>query len=167
MPKDKSIKKLTRHNDAVLSVNIINGYFYSCSADAILRVRRTTKLSKTGNVTVRKPDEQELYPFLESSGGIDELDPYHPLNTEAFKSKMMTKDAITCYEFYDEFVYSGFGDGLICAWHIGQPQAEDIQPEFYPFLGHTNKVNAIKASPELNRVFSCSDDCTVRQWSLD
>jgi WD40 repeat protein len=83
------------------------------------------------------------------------------------KKKLLNADEVNCFEFFDEFVFTGYGDGLICSWHIGQSSVEEIEPDFLPLLGHTNKINQLKASVEVNKLFSCSDDCTLRQWSLD
>lgn len=65
-------------------------------------------------------------------------------------------------------MFSGYGDGLICAWDIGPIYStDDFEPEMIPMLGHTNKINEIRVVPQYNRIFSASDDCTLRQWSLE
>ena len=127
-------------------------------------------MSKVGNIQIKRPEDKKLYPFIESSVEMDEFDPEHPLKlntSQKHKKKIMGGESITCFEFFDEFVFSGFGDGLICCWHTGPIQAEDMDPDFIPLLGHSDKINQLKTSLEVNRMFSCSDDQTLRQWSLD
>ena len=34
-------------------------------------------------------------------------------------------------------------------------------------IGHTNKINHIESHQEFDRIFSSSDDCTLRQWFVD
>ena len=36
-----------------------------------------------------------------------------------------------------------------------------------PMIGHTNKVNHIEAVDGYDKIFSSSDDCTLRQWVID
>ena len=36
-----------------------------------------------------------------------------------------------------------------------------------PLIGHTNKVNHIEALESYEKIFSASDDCTLRQWCVD
>lgn len=100
-------------------------------------------------------------------GGIDDLSGNHPLNTTSHKSKTINPDVITCYEFWNEMMIAGYGDGLVVSWDIGPVTLEDIKPEFMPLLGHTNKVNQIKACPINEKIFTCSDDCTLRMWSME
>lgn len=65
-------------------------------------------------------------------------------------------------------MFSGYGDGLICCWDVNkmmQPSEKEL-PQI-PLLGHTNKINHLEAVQDINRLFSCSNDCTLRQWSLE
>jgi len=64
-------------------------------------------------------------------------------------------------------MFSGYGDGLICCWDVNTIQPGEQAPGYIPLLGHTNKINHIEAVNELCKVFSCANDCTVRQWSIE
>lgn len=131
-------------------------------------MRIQNKRAKTSNFEAVKPDDVELFPYLDEIGGVEELCPDHPLNTKNFKSKMVQGDNVKCFAFYGDYMFSGYGDGLICCWNISPELAgEDYKPDAMPMLGHTNKINQILVVPEYQRVFSCSDDCTLRQWSLE
>ena len=134
---------------------------------SLLVVRKVEKYQKLGNVILRKPSELDLFPFIENNVDEDEENSTHPLNSKVVKDKLQYGSNVTCYEFFKDMMFTGFGDGLICCWEIGTYNVEEFKPEFLPLLGHTNKVNQLKVSLEMNRLFSCSDDCTLRQWSLD
>lgn len=59
---------------------------------------------------------------------MEDFDPDHPLklNTSSvFKKKVLGGETITCFEFFDEYIFTGFGDGLICCWTTGPIVAED------------------------------------------
>ena len=36
-----------------------------------------------------------------------------------------------------------------------------------PLLGHTNKINHLETVEPIGKMFSCSNDCTLRQWPMD
>ena len=56
--------------------------------------------------------------------------------------------------------YAGGGSGL-----IKKISSEDLS-EITELRGHTDEVNCMKISPDHNFLYSCSDDFTVRKWSL-
>lgn len=62
----------------------------TCSADHIIRVMRmSNKRGKINNIEIHKPDEVQLFPYLDEMGGVADLCPDHPLNNKSFKSKMI------------------------------------------------------------------------------
>ena len=64
-------------------------------------------------------------------------------------------------------MFSGYGDGLICVWDINRLQPNDSNSLSIPLLGHTNKINALEAVEPIGKLFSASNDCTMRQWPMD
>jgi WD40 repeat protein len=64
---------------------------------------------------------------------------------------------ITCYFFHQEKVYTGYEDGLICAWD----QTGGI---LEPLLGHTARINCFEAISKL-LIVSGSNDRTIRKWN--
>ena len=102
---------------------------------------RITNLKRINNIIIKKPSEIELFPFLENQGGVEAPDSDHPLNNKMLKKKMQNADEILCYEFFEDFIFTGFGDGLICSWQVEAQNVEEIEPDFIPLLGHTNKIN--------------------------
>ena len=96
--------------------------------------------------------------------------PDHPLNTEEYKRKLLNTDDVTSFCFFSDevhqFMFSGYGDGLICCWEIDKPQPSEKLPCKIPLLGHTNKINHLEPCEAIGRVFSCSNDCTLREWSI-
>lgn len=124
---------------------------------------RFAKVKKISDVEIAKPSEEDLYAYKDDFGPIEEFANEHPLNTKHYKNKMQTKNDVTSYCFLGDLMFSGYGDGLICCWDIGQvPQTEEDSHPMVPLLGHTNKINQIEASEELKVIFTASDDCTLR-----
>ena len=64
---------------------------------------------------------------------------------------------ITCYFFHEERVYTGYEDGLICAWD----QAGGV---LEPLLGHTKRISCFEAISKL-LIVSGSNDKTIRKWN--
>lgn len=62
--------------------------------------------------------------------------------------------------FVDTQIFTGYEDGLICAWDI---ESNNLNS---PLIGHTNRINCLSKTDN-NFVFSCSNDCTVRQWDSE
>lgn len=127
---------------------------------------------KIDDIEVAKPTEDELYHFREDSGKLENLAPDHPINTDAYKKKLQIEGNVTCFAFYNvdemtQFMFSGYGDGLICCWNVNSLLPSEESPPSYPYIGHTNKINHLEAVEGLNKLFSCSNDCTLRQWSLE
>lgn len=67
--KDKAMKKLKRHDDAILCVYSPNGMngtkVISASADSNFRVWSFEKKTVVSKVGVERPSEEELDPFIE------------------------------------------------------------------------------------------------------
>lgn len=63
-------------------------------------------------------------------------------------------------------MFTGYGDGLICCWDVNSLLQSDESPPSFPYIGHTNKINHLEAVDKLGKLFSCANDCTLRQWSL-
>ena len=119
---------------------------------------------------MQKPNEDDLYHFKEAYGEIENFVPDHPLNTDSYKRKLLNKDDVTAFCFYSDettFMFSGYGDGLICCWDVNTLSPSENAPASIPLLGHTNKINHLEAIEDLGKLFSCSNDCTLRQWSLE
>ena len=130
--------KFKRSNDAVLSVYTPDSFqghgFITCSADHNVRsklmpflvtneylfifvVIKPGKNRRIHDIMTSKLSEQDLYSFKEAYGELENFCPDHPLNTDAYKSKLQNLDEVTCFCFYTDEAYqlmfSGYGDGLI------------------------------------------------------
>ena len=123
------------------------------------------------DIVCRKPTEDDLYHFKESYGELENFCPDHPLNTPEYKKKLLIQDDVTAFCFFSDqmtqLMFSGYGDGLICCWEIDKPQPSEKLPCKIPLLGHTNKINHLEPCEAIGRVFSCSNDCTLREWSIE
>ena len=66
-------------------------------------------------------------------------------------------------------MFSGYGDGLIAAsvWDFDKPQPNDQSVVPIPLLGHTNKINQLLVVEPIGKLFSASNDCTMRQWPVN
>ena len=76
---------------------------------------------------------------------------------------------VYCYCFNENLIYAGYGDGLICCFQKDEERRKDDNAskealEPISLIGHTNKVLHMEAVPATDRLYSCSLDCTVRQW---
>jgi len=58
-------------------------------------------------------------------------------------------------------MFIGYGDGLICYRDLRDESFE------HPLIGHTNRINHLEGLPDSDKLFSSSNDCTVRQWAAD
>lgn len=120
---------------------------------------------------MQKPTEDDLYDYHEAYGELENFVPDHPLNTKEYKRKLLNQDDVTAFCFFSDnvfqFMFSGYGDGLICCWDINTLQPSENSPASRPLLGHTNKINHLEAVEHIGRVFSCSNDCTLREWSIE
>ena len=133
-------------------------------------IKHQGKGKRIDDVIMQKPNEDDLYHFKEAYGELENFCPDHPLNTENYKRKLLNQDDVTAFCFYSDettFMFSGYGDGLICCWDVNTMNPSENAPASIPLLGHTNKINHLEASEELGKLFSCSNDCTLRQWSLE
>jgi len=134
--------KFKRSNDAVLTVYTPDSFIgqgcISCSADHNVRSKFLVvsnrfspflvviNAQKQGNkrgiddIMTEKPSEDDLYHFKEAYGELENYSPEHPLNTEAYKKKLQNAEEVTSFCFYTDevrqFMFSGYGDGLICVW---------------------------------------------------
>ena len=54
---------------------------------------------------------------------------------------------------------TGYEDGLICCYDVSKGELIN------PLIGHTNRINCI-ITTDNERIFSASNDCTVRSWSI-
>jgi len=119
--------KFKRSNDAVLTVYTPDSFIgqgcISCSADHNVRIINAQKQgNKRGidDIMTEKPSEDDLYHFKEAYGELENYSPEHPLNTEAYKKKLQNAEEVTSFCFYTDevrqFMFSGYGDGLICVW---------------------------------------------------
>ena len=121
---------------------------------------------------MQKPSEDDLYHFKEDYGPLQNFVPDHPLNTDVYKKKLLNQDDVTAFCFFRnqqiaQYIFTGYGDGLICAWDVSSLQPSELPPDSMPLIGHTNKINHLEAVPQLGKLFSCSNDCTMRQWSME
>lgn len=80
---------------------------------------------------------------------------------------------LACVSFSDDFLFTAYGDGLILAWQCdfsisaGQRHSEEKQLDaklWKALIGHTNKITALEPIMGSKRLYSCSNDCTIRQW---
>ena len=121
---------------------------------------------------VRRPDKDTLDHFRSAIGEpVDDLSSDNPLNTDVYKKKLLNGEDVTSFCFFSDSIhqimFSGYGDGLICAWDVNTLVPGEDDYESAPMIGHTNKINHLEAVSEICRVFSCSNDCTLRQWSIE
>ena len=92
---------------------------------------------------------------------------------KALKKQKQNKN-VCAYCFHGNRIYTGYEDGLICCWRVDvRHGARLVSPalpfpqdgeRFNPLIGHTNRINFI-TSTDGERIFSASNDCTVRAWS--
>ena len=158
-----------RSNDAVLTVFSPNSFHgqgcFSCSADHNVRIiKHQGKGKRIDDVIMQKPNEDDLYHFKEAYGELENFCPDHPLNTENYKRKLLNQDDVTAFCFYSDettFMFSGYGDGLICCWDVNTMNPSENAPASIPLLGHTNKINHLEAIEDLGKLFSCSNDCAL------
>ena len=115
-------------------------------------------------VQAQRPTDEELAPFREAMGKLRNYAPEHNLNTpkalaEAHKCKNLTASA-----FGENFMVTGYADGLMCHWKIEVSEKGFFINLVKPLIGHLNKVNNLLIHK--SSVFSFSNDCTVRIWDL-
>lgn len=88
----------------------------------------------------------------------------HFLNTpKALKEAQSKKDVCAC-AFKGSTMVTGYQDGLVCHWAIEMSERGFITELIHPWIGHVNKINALVINGA--DVFSFSQDCTARVWSL-
>lgn len=75
--------------------------------------------------------------------------------------------------FSNTLLFTAYGDGLILSWECDMQIAPTqrhsdekiLEAKLYrPLIGHVNRINALEVVKGKNRLFSCSNDCTIRQW---
>ena len=117
------------------------------------------------NQELDKPSEESLYEFKEIIGELKNYSEGHPLNTKKALSEVQSNDQVYCFCFSEHFIYAGYGDGLICCFQKEEKEVErDPNSQPIPLIGHTNKINAMEALKGSDRLFSASNDCTIREW---
>lgn len=82
----------------------------------------------------------------------------HILNSDKAIVKQKQHRNVCCYCFHDDKIFTGYEDGLICCWDMGEGEL------YAPLIGHTNRINYISAT-DGEKIFSASNDCTVRAWN--
>jgi len=107
-----------------------------------------------------------LYEIKEAIGKITDYSEDNPLNTASYKKKNNEDDDVTAFCFQGDRMFSGYGDGLICFWDLQNHKGPGCPP-MLPLIGHTNKVVHIEAIEGFEKIYSSSNDCTLRQWSID
>ena len=147
---------------------ILNSDFLFSSFLIVIKLGKGKRID---DILTEKPTEDDLYHFKEAYGPLENFVPTHPLNTQSYKKKLQNLNDVICFTFYTDqlrqLMFSGYGDGLICVWDVNSLQPSEDSIPSLPLLGHTNKINHLEAVEELTKLFSCSNDCTLRQWSMD
>jgi len=64
---------------------------------------------------------------------------------------------VCCYCFHNDLIFTGYEDGLICAWNM--PGGELINL----LIGHRERINCI-TSTDGSLIYSASSDCSIRAW---
>ncbi len=67
---------------------------------------------------------------------------------------------IRCMAFLGDSMFSGGEDKTLRRWNVRNGLLQEV------LQGHTDSVVDLKACPEQGRLFSASDDGTVREWTL-
>ena len=75
-------------------------------------------------------------------------------------------DRVFCFALQGKRMFTGYGDGLIVFWDLASISGAGT-PQSIPMVGHTNKINHLEISDKIEHIYSCSDDCTLRQWTVD
>lgn len=70
-------------------------------------------------------------------------------------------DRVFVFAVEGKRMFTGYGDGLIVFWDLASISGAGT-PTNIPFVGHTNKINHIEIHEQHERIYSCSDDCTLR-----
>ena len=165
---------VSKVRDASLARQTITFEVSSCrlvkTLYCLFAVIKQGKGRRIDDIMTEKPSEDDLYHFKEAYGDMENYCPEHPLNSEAYKKKLQNKDNVTCFCFFTDdtrqLMFSGYGDGLICVWDVNSlPNEQSVLS--IPLLGHSNKINHLEAVEEIGKVFSCSNDCTLRQWPIN
>jgi len=81
---------------------------------------------------------------------------------EVCKKRVKFGPKVTCFCFSGNNMLTGYSDGLIVNWKEDGMETPDMEP----YLGHTNRINHLMITPQSLTLFSASNDCTIRQWSL-
>jgi len=154
-------KKLKRHKDAVLTIyspnGIDGGILLSGSADDCIKIWDLENQRNLRRLFVNRPEEDFLLKYVTDDPPNYAED--HVLNTEKALKKQRQNKNVCCFCFFDEKVFTGYEDGLICCYEV--PGGEVITP----LIGHTNRVNSI-CSTDSERIYSASNDCTIRSWNI-
>ena len=137
-----------------------------------LVIKHQGKGRRIDDIIMEKPSEDDLYHFKDPDGSQPtNYTPDHPLNTDLYKKKLMIADDVTTFCFYSDqlrqLMFSGYGDGLICVWNTNSLQPNEESIPSVPLIGHTNKINHLEAVEALEKLFSSSNDCTLRQWAIE
>ena len=70
--------------------------------------------------------------------------------------------------FINKSLIIGFDDGIICKYSIHVQlflsQAAEEKPETI-FIGHSGRINQLFVDGD-NKLYSCSNDCSIRIWSI-
>jgi len=82
----------------------------------------------------------------------------HILNTEKALRKQREQTNVCSFYFHTKKIYTGYEDGIICCWSSETGELSSL------LLGHTNRINALTGTDQ-DKIFSCSNDCTVRMWN--
>lgn len=135
-------------------------------------IKHQGKGKRIEQMIVRRPNKDTIDQFRSLIGEpVDNLSLDNPLNTDVYKKKLLSGEDVTSFCFFSDSIqqvmFSGYGDGLICAWDVNTLVPGEDDYGSAPMIGHTNKINHLEAVSEIRRVFSCSNDCTLRQWSIE
>ena len=86
----------------------------------------------------------------------------HILNSSGALKRNENNKMVTAFTFMGPKAYTAYEDGLICCWNVKEGKLVT------PLVGHTNKVTClIPTNIQAKLLYSCSNDCTIRQWDFE
>ncbi|EEB05195.1 F-box/WD repeat protein Pof1 [Schizosaccharomyces japonicus yFS275] len=153
---------LEGHSDGIMALQLRGHLLASGSYDTTIRLwdMNTMKPIRlleghTSGVTCLQFDSCKLI-----SGSMDKTIKIWNYRTGACLSTFTGhRDSVLCLAFDSTILVSGSADCTVKVWHF-------VGCKRITLRGHTGPVNSVKISRQRNIVYSCSDDNTIRLWSL-
>ncbi|EPY50930.1 F-box/WD repeat protein Pof1 [Schizosaccharomyces cryophilus OY26] len=151
------------HNDGIMCLQLQRNVLASGSYDATVRLWDLTTFRQiglleghSGGVTCLQFDKCKLI-----SGSMDKTIRIWNYRTgECISTLHGHTDTVLSLSFDSTLLVSGSADHTVKLWHFTGGKRITLR-------GHTGPVNSVRIHRELGLVFSASDDCSIKVWSLE